>query len=211
MKSDFRKRFVFLATVFVSLALTTTSLAEVTIVNVYHVDARAVTPTVHISRGISNTSTLKVGIDSTGSHAYVNMTEYFQLSGQNYVNITDLFALTSTTTTTFGYLSNITLFNGQKTVQTVNLYSYGSNGSYSSDYNFTSAGTYSNNTNPVLITGAGSSPFGLYIQLGKTGYAGPYTWHLDFEINGFYNSNGNIPSVYTQYFVDIQVTTLEIA
>lgn len=191
--------------------MTTTSLAQVTIVNTYSINANPVTPSVHLARGAANSSSFKVAIDRTGSHAYINMTEYFQLSGQNYVNLTNIIHLVSTTSSNFGYVSNVTLFNGQKTTEAVDLYSIASNGSYSSDYNFTASSSYSANTGPIYISQNGNSSFGLYIQLGKSGYTGPYTWNLNFKINGFYSDNGNIPQIYTQYFVDIKVTTFEVA
>lgn len=210
MKTNARKKLLFFATVLAALTLTTTSLAQVTIVNVYGIETSSVTPPVHIVSGINNSSSLTVAVNQMGTHAYINMTQYFQLGGQNSVNLTDLVKLVSAAATDFGYVSNVTLFNGQKTTQAVVLYSTDSNGSYLNDYNFTATNSYSNGTTPTYVSHGGNSSFGLYIQLGKSGLAGPYHWNLDFQINGFYFGNSGAPSVYTQYFVNISVTTFEV-
>lgn len=205
------RKAILIGSILLALALTTTSIAQVTIVNSYSVTAHPMVSPVSFSRGINNTSQTNVNIADSGTHAYLNTTQYLQLNGQNSANISNLFALVSTTGSSFGYATNVTLFSGQKTTEIVSLYSISDNGTYTQDYNYTASSSYSNNTSPVYINPHGKSTFGLYLQLGKSGFAGPYTWNLNFEIDGFFGGNGNSPAVYTQYFVNMRITTFEVS
>ena len=211
MRTWSRRRSLILISAFIAVDLTSTSSAPVTISNSDEINAAPYTPPVHMAMATTNTSNLNVSIDSAGSQSHINMTGYFYLGGQDSLNISNLFMLTSLSSASFGYLTNVTLFNGQKTVQNVSLYSHGSNGTFYEDYNFTAPGSYHNNSLPVTLAPGGNSSFGLYIELGKSGYGGPYTWNLNFEINGYSQSTGTVHAVYTQYFVDIKVTTVEVA
>lgn len=210
MKVSVSRRTLILFSAVVAIAITSTSLAQVTIVNQYDMSAASFTPPVHLASGLANTSSVNESTNPTGSAAYVNLTEKITLGNGAQVNLTGLLDLPSSTTATFNYTTNVTTFNGQKTVSSVSLYSLTSNGSnYQNDFTFNSTTGYSNSTAPVSVLGNQNSSIGLLIQLGKNSLGGPYSWSLNFEINGCMTGPDGA-SVYTQYFVFINVTTVEL-
>lgn len=211
MKEYFRKRTLILISTLVAIAITSTAAAQVTIVNQYSMSVAPVVPPVHLETGLANSSSVSEYVNSVGSVAYANLTERFTLGGMTSVNLSALLKMPSTSPDSFIYLTNVSDFNGQNRVNEVKLYSLMQNGTYYSDFSYNSTTGYSNSTAPVTITGKNSSSIGLSIQVGKSAFGGPYTWYLDFEVDGYMTSPGHAPSVYTQYFVHIKVTTIELA
>ena len=209
MRSWNRRKAIILFSALIAVALTSTSAGQVIVDNVLGVNVSPAIPGVHLSLTHSNYTALNTTINQYHSHAYVNVTANFLLKSSSTANISNILNLNSSTSDEFGYLTNVTEFNGQKTVTEVSLYSFGSNGSYSRDFQFASGKGYSNNTAPVLISSSGNSTFGLLIQEGVSGFGGPYTWSLNFTINGYFGSSSGQQDVFTQYFVTINVTTFE--
>ncbi len=211
MKALLKKRTIILFSALIAIAMASTSMAQVTLLNQYSATVNPITPSVHLIRGFANTSSMNETTNSAGSISYVNITHTFTLGTGAYLNLTGFLDLPSSSPTTFNYLTNVTQFSGHNKVASVSLYSTAGNGSYSNDFTYSSSTGYSNNTGPVKISAGQNSALGLYIKLGKSQIGGPYTWQLDFQVNGFMTGNGNSPAVYTQFFVHITVTSILIA
>lgn len=208
MKKLLNKRTIILISAFIAVAITSTSIAQVTIVNEYSATANPITPTVHLAKGLSNTSSMNEYTNTAGSFSYVNISHTFTLGPGSSLNLTSILRLPSSSPDTFNYLTNVTEFNGQNRVSSVSLYSTGGSSSYLNDFTYNSTTGYSNGTMPAKISQGQASTFGLFIKLGNSQIGGPYTWNLNFEINGYVTGNGNSPVVYTQYYVHIKVTTV---
>lgn len=212
MKKMLKGKPIVILSLLVVIAIASTSVAQVTLVNQYNVNVKQFTPPVHLVSGISNTSSVNESINSAGSVAYVNLTQKFILGSVTTANVTGMLYIPSQILPDFTYLTNVTSFSGQNRVNSIALYSISGNGTYYNDYTYNSTTGYSNNTNPISISKNHNSSLGLYISVGKSAYGGPYTWYLTLEIDGYFTSSGSAsPSVFTQYFVHIQVTTIELA
>ena len=208
MKHLLNKRAIILFSVLVAVAFTSTSVAQVVIVNHYSATADPITPSVHLANGFANSSSINEYTNDAGSFSYVNISHTFTLGAGSSINLTGILNLPSSSQTAFSYLTNVTDFSGQNRVSSVALYSIGGNSPYTNDFTYNSTTGYSNGTMPVKISYGQASELGLFIELGKSQIGGPYTWNLNFEINGYATGNGNSPAVYTQYFVHISVTTV---
>ncbi len=211
MKALFKKRTYFLISVIIAIAITSTSVAQVTIVNQYLVNITPTVPGAHLESGLANNSTVTESVNFEGSVSYINITEYFQLGGVESANISGMLKLPSSLPVSFGYLTNVSSFNGQKLVKTASIYSTAGNGSYTNDFSYNSSTGYSNNSDPIIIATNGVSSLGMQFNMGSSVVGGPYTWNLDFAINGYGDSSSAYPSIYTQYFVYIKVTTIVVA
>lgn len=211
MKALLKGRTLILFSTLVAIAIASTSMAQITLVNQYTTHVNPITPPVHLVSGLSNTSALTESLNPTGSVAYVNLTQKFNLGGVTTSNLTGILKLPSTVPTNFTYLTNVTTFSGQARVNSVTLYSLAGNGSFFNDFTYNSTTGYTNGTSPVSVSTNQNSSLGLLINVGKSAFGGPYTWYLDFEVNGYASVGNNAPAVYTQYFVHIKVTTIELA
>ncbi len=208
MKNLLNKRTIILFSALLAVAITSTSVAQVAIVNQYSATANPVTPSVHLANGFANTSSMNEYTNPAGSFSYVNISHTFTLGAGSSLNLTGILSMPSSSPNTFNYLTNVTEFSGQHRASSVSLYSLGGNNTYFNDFTYNSTTGYSNGTSPVKISQGQASTFGLFIKLGKSQIGGPYSWNLNFEINGYATGNGNSPAVYTQYYVHISVTTV---
>lgn len=206
-----RKRTLILLSAAVALVITSSSFAQITIVNQYNTTVNPIVPSVHMVNGYSNSSSINESTNSAGSVSYVNVTHTFTLGGGSSFNLTGFLTLPSLSPTVFNYLTSVTEFSGQNRVTSVTLYGTGGNGSYNNEFSYNSTTGYSNGTNSIKILQNQSSSLGLLMKLGKNQIGGPYTWNLNFEINGYVTDNENSPAVYTQFYVHMKVTTILIA
>lgn len=210
MRGLLRKRAIILFSALIAIAVASTSVAQVTLVNQYGATVVPTVPSVHISNGFANTSSMNESTNAAGSSSYVNITHTFTLGSGSSLNLTGFLNMASSSPSQFKYLTNVTQFSGQNRVSSVTLFSTGENSSYSNDFTYNSTAGYSNGTSPVSISPGHNSALGLFIKLGK-GQIGEDSWNLNFEVNGYVTGNGSSPPVYTQYFVHIRVTTILIA
>ncbi len=210
MKKLLNRRALILISALIAIAITSTSVAQVTIVNQYYANVNPIVPGVHIISGLANNSTVTEYTNPAGSVSYLNLTEYFQLGGVVSANVSGMLDITSVLPDSFYYLTNVTGFNGQNLVTDINLYSFSGNGSYYNDFYYNSTNGYANNTSPIKILNKQDSNIGLYLNVGMAAVGGPYTWNLNFAINGYLSSSNNSAPVFTQYLVHIKVTTIVI-
>ena len=210
MKTLLKRRTLILISALIAIAITSTSVAQVTIVNQYHVQVSPTVAGVHLVSGLANNSTVTELTNAAGSVSYVNITEYFQLGGVVSANVSGMLDMPSALPDSFYYLTNVSSFNGQNLVTDANLYSFAGNGSYYSDFAYNSTTGYTNNTSPVKILKNQTSTIGLYINVGMAAVGGPYTWSLNFAVNGYVTSSNNAAPVFTQYFVHVKVTTIVV-
>lgn len=204
-----RRRLLAIIAGLIAVSLASTSVAQVTISNTYSISAHPMTPQVMLATGNLSQTGTNVSVNSYGTHYYGNITEIFELNSRTTVNLTDVFNISSSSGVGYGYLSNVTVFNGQNDVASVGLYSLSANGSFASEFNYSGNSGYSNSTVPVLLPAGSGNSFGLVVTVGYNALYTLYTWNLDFTINGYYYAHDGTPPVYTQYSANLTVTTFE--
>lgn len=210
MKDNGARRKLVLVLVILAVTLTSTAMAQVTIGNAYDISVTPVTPGVHFVPGNSSSSDISVSLNSRGSAAYLNMTFVFNLNSKLSSNVTDFLNLSSPSGSGFSYLTNITAFTGAGTLSSLQLFSTNASGNYTQDFLYSSTSGKTAGSTPVTMSSGENSSLGIVVtQDAKSGFGGPYNWYLNFTINGEYLSHGETPSVFSQYFVSIMVTTFE--